>query len=59
MPVLPQGARIYTASLIEESGELLQHGLAIKPGKPTILGIIDEKPVVGVPGYPGSAFLAL
>ncbi|MDD2484075.1 MAG: molybdopterin biosynthesis protein [Eubacteriales bacterium] len=52
------GSKDYTAGLIEENGELLLHGIAIKPGKPTILGIIDEKPVIGVPGYPGSAFLA-
>lgn len=52
------GSKDFTASVIEESGELLLHGLAIKPGKPTILGIIDGKPVIGVPGYPGSAFLA-
>ena len=33
------------------------HGIAIKPGKPTILGMIGDKPIIGVPGYPGSAFL--
>ncbi len=52
------GSKDFTASLIEENGELVLHGIAIKPGKPTILGIIEEKPVIGVPGYPGSAFLA-
>ena len=52
------GSRDYTASLVQEFGELVLHGLAIKPGKPTILGIINEKPVIGVPGFPGSAFLA-
>lgn len=52
------GSKDYTASLVEEMGELFLHGLAIKPGKPTILGIIKGKPVIGVPGYPGSAFLA-
>ena len=35
------------------------HGLAIKPGKPTILGIIDGKPVIGVPGYPVSAYIVM
>ena len=52
------GSKDYTASIISECGELVLHGLAIKPGKPTILGLIDGKPVIGVPGYPGSAFLA-
>lgn len=52
------GSKDYTASLVEDLGELLFHGLAIKPGKPTILGLVQGKPVIGVPGYPGSAFLA-
>ena len=52
------GIRDYTAHLVEEMGELVFHGLAIRPGKPTVLGIVDGKPVIGVPGFPGSAFLA-
>jgi len=51
------GSRDYTAQLIEDLGELVLHGIAIKPGKPTILGLIGSTPVIGVPGYPGSAFL--
>lgn len=51
------GSKDYTANVIGELGELILHGIAIKPGKPTILGIIKDKPVIGVPGYPGSAFL--
>lgn len=51
------GSRDYTAQLIGDLGELILHGIAIKPGKPTILGMLGEKPVIGVPGYPGSAFL--
>ena len=52
------GTKDYTAHLIEEMGELIFHGLAIRPGKPTVLGIVQGKPVIGVPGYPGSAFLS-
>lgn len=52
------GSKDFTATLVEEMGELLFHGLAIKPGKPTILAVIEGKPVIGVPGFPGSAFLA-
>jgi len=52
------GGKDFTAPLVEENGELFLHGIAIKPGKPTILGIVDGKPLIGVPGYPGSAFLA-
>lgn len=51
------GSKDFTAKLIGDLGELILHGIAIKPGKPTILGIIEETPVIGVPGYPGSAFL--
>ncbi|HWP98528.1 MAG TPA: molybdopterin biosynthesis protein [Syntrophomonadaceae bacterium] len=51
------GSEDYTAGLLEEMGELLVHGLAIRPGKPAILGIIADKPFIGVPGYPISAQL--
>lgn len=51
------GSKDFTANLIEDLGQLILHGIAIKPGKPTILGMIKGKPVIGVPGYPGSAFL--
>ncbi len=50
------GSEDYTASLIGELGEILVHGIATKPGKPTILGFIGEKPVIGIPGYPVSGF---
>ncbi|MBW6517877.1 MAG: molybdopterin biosynthesis protein [ANME-2 cluster archaeon] len=41
--------------IIAEQGELLLHGIDIKPGKPVIIGIIDGTPVFGLPGYPASA----
>ena len=40
-----------------ELGEVWVHGIDIKPGKPTILGAIDEVPVIGIPGYPVSAYM--
>lgn len=52
------GSMDYTAALIRELGKVVFHGLGIRPGKPTILGVVQGKPVIGVPGYPGSAFLA-
>ncbi len=52
------GSADYTASVIKELGEVLVHGVTIMPGKPTILGIIDQKPVVGNPGYPVSAIIS-
>lgn len=52
------GREDYTASLVAELGRVLTHGVATKPGKPVILGIIRGKPVFGIPGYPVSAVLA-
>ncbi|MDF2840323.1 MAG: molybdopterin biosynthesis protein [Clostridia bacterium] len=50
------GSEDYTVKLIAELGEVLVHGIATKPGKPAILGMIKNKPVVGIPGYPVSAY---
>jgi len=51
------GARDMTARVIESEGELLLHGIAMKPGKPTILGVIQGKPVYGLPGHPVAAYM--
>jgi len=51
------GSEDYTAGLVEELGELLVHGVAVRPGHPVILGVIQGKPVIGIPGYPVSATL--
>jgi len=50
------GTEDYTRKLIEELGEVIIHGVAIKPGKPVVLGIIQGKPIIGIPGYPVSAY---
>lgn len=52
------GTKDFTASIIGELGEILCHGVALKPGKPTILAIFGGKPVLGIPGYPVSAFIS-
>ncbi|RLB42562.1 MAG: molybdopterin biosynthesis protein [Deltaproteobacteria bacterium] len=52
------GTKDYTADAIEELGEVLVHGVAMMPGKPTILGLIEDKPVVGNPGYSVSSALS-
>ncbi len=52
------GSADYTVQVIDELGEVLVHGVTIMPGKPTILGVIDGKPVVGNPGYPVSAIIS-
>ncbi|ADG81625.1 molybdopterin biosynthesis protein [Thermincola potens] len=51
------GTEDFTARAVAELGELLVHGVAIKPGKPVILGLVKGKPVIGIPGYPVSAVL--
>jgi putative molybdopterin biosynthesis protein len=49
------GTRDFTADVIAELGEVLVHGISIKPGKPAIIGRVAGKPVIGMPGYPLSA----
>lgn len=49
----------FSSKAIEETGEMLIHGIAIKPGKPTILGIVNNHPVIGVPGYPVSGIIVM
>lgn len=53
------GREDFTSSLIDELGRVVNHGVAIKPGKPVVLGVIKGKPVFGIPGYPVSAVLTL
>lgn len=49
----------YSAEIIAEIGTVLVHGLAIRPGKPAILGLSGAKAVIGVPGYPVSGIIVL
>ncbi len=50
------GVKDATCRIIEAQGRLLFHGIAMKPGKPTIFGKIKDKPVMGLPGHPVAAF---
>ena len=52
------GTEDYTVHVLREIGEVIIHGVAMKPGKPVILAIVQGKPVIGLPGYPVSAYLA-
>jgi len=52
------GSEDYTANVIAELGEVLVHGITMMPGKPTVLGLVDNKPVIGNPGYTVSAIMA-
>lgn len=51
------GSEDYTAGIVRELGQLLVHGVAIRPGHPLILGIAQRKALIGIPGYPVSAIL--
>lgn len=50
------GEKDNTAKIIAELGSVYAHGIAIKPGKPTIIGEAGGKPVFGMPGHPGANF---
>ena len=50
------GMKDATCRVLESRGTVLLHGLAMKPGKPTILGRVKGKPVFGLPGHPAAAF---
>ena len=50
------GVKDAACRIIESMGRLLLHGIAIKPGKPTILGKAGAKPLVGLPGHPVAAY---
>jgi len=50
------GVKDAACRIIESMGKLLLHGIAMKPGKPTILGKTGRKPLVGLPGHPVAAY---
>ena len=55
------GSEDYSSQIVEQTGDLLVHGIAVRPGHPVILGIVEQDgkstPIIGVPGYPVSAAL--
>ncbi|MCF6092918.1 molybdopterin molybdotransferase MoeA [Microaerobacter geothermalis] len=53
------GTRDYTTQVLQALGEpgVLIHGVSVKPGKPTIIGKAQGKPVMGLPGHPASALI--
>ncbi len=53
------GREDHSARVIGELGEILYHGIAMKPGKPAILGCMGSVPILGVPGYPVSGILVI
>lgn len=53
------GREDFSAKAIGEVGKVIAHGIAIRPGKPTILGMVNGRPVIGVPGYPVSGIIVM
>ncbi|MGX9365474.1 molybdopterin biosynthesis protein [Desulfoplanes sp. PS50] len=53
------GSKDFSKSVINELGEVLVHGISVMPGKPSILGTVQGRLVVGVPGYPVSAVVCI
>ena len=53
------GTRDVTSRVLDTIGKpgVLVHGVSVKPGKPTILGVVNNKPVLGLPGHPASAMV--
>ncbi len=51
------GSEDFTSRAMRELGEVILHGVNIRPGKPVILGWVKGKPVLGIPGYPVSAYI--
>jgi len=52
------GSEDFTPRALSELGELLVHGVTVMPGKPTLLAAVDDRPVVGIRGYPVSAVVS-
>lgn len=51
------GSKDYSKEIINQLGQVLVHGVTMMPGKPLIIGKINEKAIFGIPGYPVSAIL--
>ena len=55
------GKRDYTPEVVGAAGKpgVVIHGVRVKPGRPTLLGVIGDKPIIGLPGNPVSALVML
>ncbi|MFC1957958.1 gephyrin-like molybdotransferase Glp [Chloroflexota bacterium] len=51
------GERDLLIDVLQDWGEILFHGIQVKPGKPTLFAMIEGKPVMGMPGYPTSCLI--
>jgi putative molybdopterin biosynthesis protein len=53
-----RGRADHTAAVLERRGELVVHGVALRPAHPVALGLVEGTPVIGIPGYPVAAAIA-
>jgi molybdenum cofactor synthesis domain-containing protein len=53
-----RGRADHTASVLDRHGELVAHGVALRPAHPVALGLVEGTPVIGIPGYPVAAAIA-
>jgi molybdopterin biosynthesis enzyme len=51
------GERDLMFDILKEEGEVLFHGIQVKPGKPTMFAVVRGKPLLGMPGYPTSCLI--
>jgi len=51
------GERDLLVDVLQQKGEVLFHGVQVKPGKPTIFALVQGKPLLGMPGYPTSCLI--
>jgi len=52
-----KGTKDLVSKILASLGKVLVHGLSIQPGKPLLIGTINDKPVLGLPGFPVSCYL--
>lgn len=52
------GKKDYLPELVEEMGEILFHGVSLRPGKPTGFGVINDTPIFILPGFPVAAMVS-
>ena len=53
------GTKDYAADVVQDCGQLVVHGVELRPGKPLLLGVVEGKAVAGLPGYPVAALVDL
>lgn len=53
------GREDFSSEAIRAIGRVFVHGIAIRPGKPAILGLVESSPVIGLPGYPVSGIMVM